>query len=195
MCVTSSPVSCHSRRPSSTWVRMRSSCKARLGVRLIAKAASKGCIVFLASKERQRGEAQSRALTHSRMDMNAARFEGRIALVTGGNSGIGLAVARALADEGARVVIAGRNAQTVASAAARIGKAALGVAADAGRLDGIDRIVAATRDFGGGRLDVIFANAGVAAFGPLASTTEQQFDELIGVNVKGVYFTVQKALA
>jgi NAD(P)-dependent dehydrogenase (short-subunit alcohol dehydrogenase family) len=71
----------------------------------------------------------------------------------------------------------------------------LGVAADAGRLDGIDRIVAATRDFGGGRLDVIFANAGVAAFGPLASTTEQQFDELIGVNVKGVYFTVQKALA
>jgi NAD(P)-dependent dehydrogenase (short-subunit alcohol dehydrogenase family) len=126
--------------------------------------------------------------------MSTARFEGKVALVTGGNSGIGLAVAKALAGEGARVVIAGRNAETVAAAAAGIGKAALGVAADAGRLDGIDRIVAAAREFGGGRLDVVFANAGVAVFGPIASISEAKWDELMAINLKGVYFTVQKAL-
>jgi NAD(P)-dependent dehydrogenase (short-subunit alcohol dehydrogenase family) len=126
--------------------------------------------------------------------MNTQRFQGKVALVTGGNSGIGLAVAQALVAEGARVVIAGRNADTVASAAAQLGTAARGVVADTGRLADIDRIVAATKDFGGGKLDVVFANAGIAIFGSLASTTEAQYDELMAVNVKGVYFTVQKAL-
>jgi NAD(P)-dependent dehydrogenase (short-subunit alcohol dehydrogenase family) len=126
--------------------------------------------------------------------MNAQRFQGKVALVTGGNSGIGLAVAQALVAEGARVVIAGRNADTVASAAAQLGTAARGVVADTARLADIDRLVAATKDFGGGKLDVVFANAGVAIFGSLASTTEAQYDELMAVNVKGVYFTVQKAL-
>ncbi len=127
--------------------------------------------------------------------MSGRRFEGKVALVTGGNSGIGLAVARSLVEEGARVVVAGRNAETLASVVAELGSAATGVAADASRLDGIDRIVAATREFGAGRLDVLFANAGIATFGALASTTEQQWDELMNVNVKGVYFTVQKAVA
>ena len=77
--------------------------------------------------------------------MNAQRFQGKVALVTGGNSGIGLAVAQALVAEGARVVIAGRNADTVASAAAQLGSAAHGVVADTGRLADIDRIVAATQ--------------------------------------------------
>jgi NAD(P)-dependent dehydrogenase (short-subunit alcohol dehydrogenase family) len=126
--------------------------------------------------------------------MNAQRFQGKVALVTGGNSGIGLAVAQALVAEGARVVIAGRNADTVASAAAQLGTAARGVVADTARLADIDRLVAATKDFGGGKLDVVFANAGIAIFGSLASTTEAQYDELMAVNVKGVYFTVQKAL-
>jgi NAD(P)-dependent dehydrogenase (short-subunit alcohol dehydrogenase family) len=128
------------------------------------------------------------------ISMNAQRFQGKVALVTGGNSGIGLAVAQALVAEGARVVIAGRNADTVASAAAQLGTAARGVVADTGRLADIDRIVATTKDFGGGKLDVVFANAGIAIFGSLASTTEAQYDELMAVNVKGVYFTVQKAL-
>lgn len=126
--------------------------------------------------------------------MDRHRFADKVALVTGGNSGMGLCVAEQLVAEGARVVLSGRNPATVEQAARRLGDAALGVVADVGRLADIDRLVDAARRFGGGRLDVVFANAGTAAFGPLASTTEAQWDELMNVNLKGVYFTVQKAL-
>ncbi|HEX4233869.1 MAG TPA: SDR family oxidoreductase [Caldimonas sp.] len=127
--------------------------------------------------------------------MAARRFEGKVALVTGGNSGIGLAVARALVGEGARVLVSGRNQATLAAAAKALGPAASTVVADTSRLDDIDRMVEAARELGDGHLDVVFANAGVATFGPLASTTEAQWDALMDVNVKGVYFTVQKAAA
>jgi NAD(P)-dependent dehydrogenase (short-subunit alcohol dehydrogenase family) len=127
--------------------------------------------------------------------MTSRRFEGKVALVTGGNSGIGFAVSRALVEEGARVVIVGRNAATVAQSAAELGAAAHGVVADTSRLAELDGMIAATREFGGGGLDVVFANAGVGTFGPLAATTEQGFDATFDVNVKGVYFTVQKAVA
>ena len=113
--------------------------------------------------------------------MAERRFEGKVALVTGGNSGIGLAVATALVNEGAKVVLSGRNEATVAAAVKALGETATGV-------------VAATREFGGGRLDVLFCNAGIGAFGPIATISEQKWDELMAVNVKGVYFTVQKAL-
>ena len=111
---------------------------------------------------------------------------GRTVVITGGNSGLGFEVARRLVAEGARVVLSGRNAATVERAAFDLGPAALGVVADVGRLGGIDRLVAATRAFAEGRLDVLFANAGTAAFGPVASTTEAQWDELMNVNLKGV---------
>ncbi|HEX2539929.1 MAG TPA: glucose 1-dehydrogenase [Caldimonas sp.] len=126
--------------------------------------------------------------------MDKGRFRGKVALVTGGNSGMGLAVAAKLVAEGAHVVLSGRNAATVERAARELGDAALGVVADVGSVAEIDRLIERTRDFGGGRLDVVFANAGSATFGPVASTTEAQWDELMSVNLKGVYFTVQKAL-
>ncbi len=137
------------------------------------------------------------ASTHRRYHaaMNRERFSGQVALVTGGNSGIGLAVAKGLVDEGARVVVVGRNKETLAEAAALLGKAAHTIAADTSRLDGLDRVLAATKEFGGGRLDVVFANAGVGTFGPLAATSEQMYDTTMDTNVKGVYFTVQKAAA
>ena len=127
--------------------------------------------------------------------MDARRFEGKVALVTGGNSGIGLAVAQGLVDEGARVVIVGRDAETVANSAGALGPSAHGVVADTARGADLDRVIAATREFGGGRLDVVFANAGVGLFGPLAATTEAMWDTMFDINVKGVYFTVQKAAA
>ncbi len=127
--------------------------------------------------------------------MTDRRFEGKVALVTGGNSGIGFAVAKGLADEGARVVLVGRNAETVARSAAELGAAAHGVVADTSRLADLERVIEATREFGGGRLDVVFANAGVGTFGPLAATSEEMFDTTFDINVKGVYFTVQKAAA
>jgi NAD(P)-dependent dehydrogenase (short-subunit alcohol dehydrogenase family) len=129
------------------------------------------------------------------MGTGGARFEGKVALVTGGNSGIGRAVAEGLVDEGARVVVVGRNRETVEGTAASLGAAAHGVVADTANVADLDRVIAATRAFGDGRLDVVFANAGIATMGPLASIGERQFDELFGINVKGVFFTVQKAAA
>jgi len=142
---------------------------------------------------RQRAE-HNRSTTTGGEEMEARRFEGKVALVTGGNSGIGLAVAKGLVDEGARVVIVGRNAETVARSAGELGASAHGVVADTARLDELDRAIAAAREFGAGRLDVVFANAGVATFGPLAATSEAMWDSMFDINVKGVYFTVQKAV-
>ena len=128
------------------------------------------------------------------MAWSGSRFEGKVALVTGGNSGIGRAVAERLVGEGARVVVVGRNRETVDATAAALGAAAHGIVADTSKLADLDRVIAATRDFGGGRLDVVFANAGSATFGPLAAMTEEAWDGMFDVNVKGVYFTVQKAV-
>jgi NAD(P)-dependent dehydrogenase (short-subunit alcohol dehydrogenase family) len=129
------------------------------------------------------------------MGTDGSRFEGKVALVTGGNSGIGRAVAEGLVAEGARVVVVGRNRDTVGVTAAALGTAVHGVVADTSKLADLDHMIAAAREFGGGRLDVVFANAGVATMGPLASIGERQFDELFSINVKGVFFTVQKAAA
>jgi NAD(P)-dependent dehydrogenase (short-subunit alcohol dehydrogenase family) len=121
------------------------------------------------------------------------RLEGKVAVVTGGNSGIGLASAIEFGREGAHVVISGRDPKTLQKAAEQIGGDTLAVVADNSRLSDIDKLMAAVKAKYG-RIDVLFVNAGIATFGPFESFTEKQFDEMANINVKGSFFTVQKAL-
>jgi NAD(P)-dependent dehydrogenase (short-subunit alcohol dehydrogenase family) len=121
------------------------------------------------------------------------RLEGKTAVVTGGNSGIGLATAKRLHAEGARVLITGRDAATLEAAAAEIGADTLTVRADVSRLAEIDAIFAAVSEKFG-KLDVLFVNAGIAKFMPMAKSDEALFDEHFNVNVKGLYFTVQQSM-
>jgi NAD(P)-dependent dehydrogenase (short-subunit alcohol dehydrogenase family) len=124
----------------------------------------------------------------------ARRFEGKTVAITGGNSGIGLATAKLFRAEGARVAIAGRDQKTLDEAAKTIGGDTLAVKADVSKLADIDKFftqVAAKF----GKIDALFANAGIAKFAPAGDSSEQLFDESFDVNVKGLYFTLQKALA
>lgn len=123
-----------------------------------------------------------------------SRFHEKICAVVGGNSGIGLASAQAFALEGARVVITGRDPVTLERAARSIGPAALAVQCDIADLRQIDELVSRIRAQLG-RIDCLFVNAGVGAFIPIESVTEQDWDQVLAVNLKGVFFTVQKALA
>ena len=120
------------------------------------------------------------------------RFSDKVVLVTGGNSGIGLASAQAFAAEGARVVITGRDMVTLANAAESV-RGALAIRSDTSRVGEIDTLMGEVRAKLG-RLDVLFVNAGVGAFLPIEKVTEEDWDRLLAVNLKGVFFTVQKAL-
>ena len=121
------------------------------------------------------------------------RLEGKVAVVTGGNSGIGLASAKRLVEEGARVAISGRSQQTLDEAVQYIGGDVLAVQSDVAQLPEIDKFFAAvTKKFG--KIDILFANAGVAEFIPFDATTEQKYDWMFDINAKGAYFTIQKAL-
>jgi NAD(P)-dependent dehydrogenase (short-subunit alcohol dehydrogenase family) len=122
-----------------------------------------------------------------------AKLAGKIALVTGGNSGMGLATAKLFAAEGAKVVITGRRQKDLDEAAKSIGVSALAVQGDVSNMADLDRLFAAISSKYG-RLDVLFANAGFGEVSPLASVTEDQFDRQFATNVKGLFFTVQKAL-
>ncbi|REE96424.1 glucose 1-dehydrogenase [Thermomonospora umbrina] len=123
------------------------------------------------------------------------RFDDKIALITGGTSGMGLAAARRLLAEGARVVITGRDKTRLDAAAEDLngGDRVLAVAGDVASLADLDALMAAIRDRFG-RLDVVFANAGVAAFQPNGEITEAEFDRVVDINLKGVFFTLQKAV-
>src|SRR5215831_13597924 len=126
--------------------------------------------------------------------LNTKRLGGKIAVVTGGSSGIGLASAQQFVEEGAYVFITGRRQTELDTAVKQIGSNNVtGVQGDVSNLEDLDRLYDAVREQKG-HIDVLFANAGAGEFGPLGSITESNFDKTFGVNVKGVLFTVQKAL-
>jgi NAD(P)-dependent dehydrogenase (short-subunit alcohol dehydrogenase family) len=121
------------------------------------------------------------------------RFMNKIVVITGGSSGIGLAAAQEFEREGAKVVVTGRNTQTLAAAAQVLSKDAITLAADVTKSDDLELLFATVRDTHG-RIDVLFANAGVAKLSPVETTSEALFDEMMGTNFRAAYFTVQKAL-
>jgi NAD(P)-dependent dehydrogenase (short-subunit alcohol dehydrogenase family) len=122
-----------------------------------------------------------------------AKLEGKITLVTGGNSGIGLATAKRFVNEGAYVFITSRRERELAAAVKEIGSNVTGVQGDVSNLGDLDRLFAQIKREKG-RLDIVFANAGVAKFSPLGKITEELYDSIFSINVKGLLFTVQKAL-
>jgi NAD(P)-dependent dehydrogenase (short-subunit alcohol dehydrogenase family) len=124
---------------------------------------------------------------------DTGRLEGQIALITGGNSGIGLATAKEFVSEGAYVFITGRRDAELAAAVKEIGRNLTGVQGDAANLGDLDRLFAQIKRENG-KLDIVFANAGMAKFAPLGKITEEHYDSIFDVNVKGLLFTVQKAL-
>ena len=123
-----------------------------------------------------------------------SNFEGKVAVVTGGNSGIGLATAQRFVSDGAYVFITGRRQGELDAAVKQIGENnVIGIQGDVSNLADLDRLYGTVKDQKG-HIDVLFANAGVGELAPLGAITEAQFDKTFGINVKGVLFTVQKAL-
>jgi NAD(P)-dependent dehydrogenase (short-subunit alcohol dehydrogenase family) len=121
------------------------------------------------------------------------KLDGKVALITGGNSGIGLATAKRFVQEGAYVFITGRTQSKLDEAVKQVGSNVTGVQGDVAKPGDLDRIFERIkRDKG--KLDIVFANAGIAKYAPLGTIDEEHFDSIFGINVKGLLFTVQKAL-
>ena len=120
------------------------------------------------------------------------KLEGKVAVITGGTTGIGLASAKLFVKEGAYVFITGRRQKELNEAVQAIGSNVTGVQGDVAKPDDLDRLYESVSTKG--RIDVLFANAGIGAFVPLGSVTEDYFDKTFNINVKGTLFTVQKAL-
>jgi len=121
------------------------------------------------------------------------KLKNKVAVVTGGNSGIGLATAKLFAAEGAKVAITGRNSATIDEAVAAIGNGSIGVVSDVANVGSLESLFSRVNK-GLGKIDVLVVNAGIVSMGPLESITEEEFDKVTGINYKGVLFTVQKAL-
>lgn len=121
------------------------------------------------------------------------KLTNKIAVITGGNSGIGLSTAQRFIAEGAKVVISGRNQETLDAAVTKLGNQATSIRSDVANITDLEHLFAQVKaEFG--RVDILFANAGIAPLGPFESVTQQQFDTLFKINVQGLFFTVQKAL-
>jgi len=121
------------------------------------------------------------------------KLQGKMALITGGNSGIGLATARQFVNEGAAAFITGRRQPQLAAAVKEIGRNATGFQGDVSNLDDLDRLFAQIKQEKG-KLDIVFANAGVAKYARLGEITDDLYEQIFNINVKGMLFTVQKAL-
>src|SRR6202795_2301759 len=120
------------------------------------------------------------------------KLQGKVAVITGGTTGIGFAAAKLFVKEGAYVFITGRRQKELDAAVKAIGNNVTGVQGDVAKLADLDRLYEAVK--AKGRIDIVFANAGIAEFSPLGKITEEHFDKLFDINVKGTLFTVQKAL-
>jgi NAD(P)-dependent dehydrogenase (short-subunit alcohol dehydrogenase family) len=126
-------------------------------------------------------------------ELTAKRLDGKIAVITGGSSGIGLATAQRFVQEGAYAFIFGRGQSEIDAAVRQIGKNVTGVQGDVSNLADLDRLYETVKQQKG-RIDILFANAGILEFALLGSITESQFDKSFDINVRGLLFTVQKAL-
>jgi len=122
-----------------------------------------------------------------------SRIKNKVAVITGGNSGIGFGIAQAFKNEGVKGTIVGRNKKTLATAAAQLGDGFIAISADVTNLADLERVFAATAEKFG-KIDVIVANAGAGTTGTVADTSEADYDRLLDLNLKSVYFTVNKAL-
>lgn len=122
-----------------------------------------------------------------------SKLNGKVAVITGGNSGIGLSTARRFVQEGAKVVIFGRNQSRLDRAAETLGPNALGVQGEVTKIEDLDRLFATAKQRFGG-IDILFANAGIAEFSPFEEVDEDHFDRVMDVDVKGAFFTAQRAL-
>ena len=126
-------------------------------------------------------------------EKHLGKLEGKVALITGGNSGIGLATAKRFVNEGAYVFITGRRKSELDAAVKEIGKNVTAVQGDVANLNDLDRLFAQIKKEKG-KIDIVFANAGIAKYAPLGAITEELYDSILDINIKGVLFTVQKAL-
>ena len=122
------------------------------------------------------------------------KLANKVAVITGGNSGIGLAIAKQFRAEGARIAIFGRDEKTLKLASEQLGSGTVAIQGDVTRLADLDRLYRETTERLG-KIDILVANAGIATFTPIDNTTETQFDQISDINFKGAFFTVQKAVA
>jgi NAD(P)-dependent dehydrogenase (short-subunit alcohol dehydrogenase family) len=129
----------------------------------------------------------------TRTELIPKRLDGKIAVITGGNSGIGLATAQRFVQEGAYLFITGRRQDELDKAVKQIGGNVMGVQGDVSNTADLDRLYDTVKQQKG-RIDILFANAGIADVAPLGSITESHFDKIFSINLKGLLFTVQKAL-